>query len=176
MGEADNMDEAIIVSDLKTISDDWFNKHVVQAIPEFVETNIMFDCCHSGTAMDLPYYFDDTTGKFLRNPKAQPVSKNKHVLYLSGCADGQLAQELTWKENGVITKRGGALIFKFLEAVENGNDGDKISLKKLITFIVSGVKKNKQKPALSCSVAVNPETQFAQMFDGKPGTGFQSVA
>lgn len=75
--EADNTDEAIVPagwdgrSAKGLISDDWFNKHVVHAIPEFVETNIMFDCCHSGTMMDLPYYFDDTTGTFKLNPKAQ---------------------------------------------------------------------------------------------------------
>lgn len=178
--EADNTDEAIVPagwdgrSAAGLISDDWFNKHVVHAIPEFVETNIMFDCCHSGTMMDLPYYFDDTQGKFIRNPKAEKVGKNKRILYLSGCGDAETSKELTWKYNdGSIKKRGGALTLGFLEAVQKDGDGDKISLKKLITFLVSKVKKRDQKPKLSCSVAVKPETQFAQMFDGKPGTGFR---
>lgn len=58
--EDDGFDEALCPVDYKevgVITDDTINKHVIQPLPKGSRLTIIFDCCHSGTACDLPYVF-----------------------------------------------------------------------------------------------------------------------
>ncbi|OCK81133.1 hypothetical protein K432DRAFT_24718 [Lepidopterella palustris CBS 459.81] len=60
-GEDDDMDEAIVPSDYNTqgyIEDNWMHETLVKPLPAGVRLNAVFDCCHSGTALDLPYLYD----------------------------------------------------------------------------------------------------------------------
>jgi len=56
--EKDGFDEAIMPCDFLeagSIVDDELNELLVQRLPEGVRLTCFLDCCHSGTAMDLPY-------------------------------------------------------------------------------------------------------------------------
>lgn len=56
--EDDGYDEILIPGDYKVsgqIVDDWIYNEFVKKIPAGVHVVALVDCCHSGTAMDLPY-------------------------------------------------------------------------------------------------------------------------
>eukprot|EP01062_Namystynia_karyoxenos_P048317 TRINITY_DN3673_c0_g2_i1.p1 TRINITY_DN3673_c0_g2~~TRINITY_DN3673_c0_g2_i1.p1 ORF type:complete len:597 (+),score=160.53 TRINITY_DN3673_c0_g2_i1:109-1899(+) len=58
--EGDGYDETLIPVDFKQagqITDDEIFARLVQPLPAGVRMTAVMDCCHSGTAMDLPYIF-----------------------------------------------------------------------------------------------------------------------
>eukprot|EP00386_Alphamonas_edax_P011141 GDKI01035444.1.p1 GENE.GDKI01035444.1~~GDKI01035444.1.p1 ORF type:complete len:370 (-),score=115.02 GDKI01035444.1:55-1164(-) len=58
--EADGRDETMVPVDYKEkgqIRDDLIYDILVRALPAGVRLTVIFDCCHSGTLMDLPYVF-----------------------------------------------------------------------------------------------------------------------
>ncbi|ORX69344.1 hypothetical protein BCR32DRAFT_297422 [Anaeromyces robustus] len=60
--EVDGYDETILPVDYKTsgqIVDDEMNAIMVRPLPEGVRLTAIFDSCHSGTALDLPYIYGD---------------------------------------------------------------------------------------------------------------------
>lgn len=61
--EDDGYDETLIPVDFKSagqIVDDEIFKVLVRAMPAGVNVTVLMDCCHSGTALDLPYSVNAT--------------------------------------------------------------------------------------------------------------------
>jgi metacaspase-1 len=59
--EVDGLDETILPLDFKTagqITDDEMYDILVRGVPMGVRLTVLFDCCHSGTGLDLPYSHD----------------------------------------------------------------------------------------------------------------------
>lgn len=59
--EEDGYDETILPMDYRTagqIVDDEMHRILVKPLPAGVHFTILFDSCHSGTAMDLPYIYN----------------------------------------------------------------------------------------------------------------------
>lgn len=59
--EVDGYDETILPSDYKSagqIVDDDLNLILVKPLPAGVKLTVLFDSCHSGTALDLPYIYN----------------------------------------------------------------------------------------------------------------------
>ncbi|KAJ1982028.1 Ca(2+)-dependent cysteine protease [Dimargaris xerosporica] len=59
--EADGFDETILPVDYQTsgqILDDQLNEWMVQALPPGARLTAVFDSCHSGTVLDLPYVYN----------------------------------------------------------------------------------------------------------------------
>jgi hypothetical protein len=74
--EADGMDENIYPLDHKTagtIVDDDMHAIMVKTLPQGCRLTAIFDCCHSGSALDLPYIYS-TQGK-LKEPKCVSISR-----------------------------------------------------------------------------------------------------
>lgn len=118
--EIDGRDEGIVPLDYATnglILDDWFYANLIQRVPTGVTLYGFFDCCHSGTMVDIKYNI-----KHIVQPKIPSkqiitsyVASNWHNNYVlsiegtldvpgtififSGCLDNQLAAE-TVNENG----------------------------------------------------------------------------
>jgi len=68
--EADGYDETLIPVDFQRagqIVDDDLYKHLVKRMPAGVHVTVLMDCCHSGTALDLPYEIDATQSKMSFN-------------------------------------------------------------------------------------------------------------
>ncbi|KAJ3008255.1 Ca(2+)-dependent cysteine protease [Thoreauomyces humboldtii] len=65
--ESDGVDETICPSDFKTagqITDDVMNAIMVRPLPPGCRLTALFDCCHSGSSLDLPFtYLPDGTLK-----------------------------------------------------------------------------------------------------------------
>ena len=49
------------------IIDDDLYKHLVKRMPADVNVTVLMDCCHSGTALDLPYEINATQSKMSLN-------------------------------------------------------------------------------------------------------------
>ena len=76
----------------------------------FSRLTVIYDCCHSGTALDLPFIYDRDG-----QPKQKNYNKNSEadVILFSGCMDNQTSQEKSG--NGACTSA-------FIETVQNGGN------------------------------------------------------
>jgi hypothetical protein len=81
--ELDGRDECIYPCDGSKIIDDDLRAWLCDALPEGVTMRCVFDCCHSGSGLDLPYRCLPG-GKSIRENK-RPLSRN--VIAISGCED-----------------------------------------------------------------------------------------
>ncbi|KAG7346698.1 caspase domain containing protein [Nitzschia inconspicua] len=69
--EADGYDETMIPVDFKKagqILDDELYDHVVKRMAAGVTVTVLMDCCHSGSALDLPYEINATQSAMKLNP------------------------------------------------------------------------------------------------------------
>lgn len=91
--EVDGMDELIISSDLKTIVDDELKSLLKQFLPKNVTMFAMFDCCFSGTILDLKYQFLNGSNydQYVENSKN--VETPGTVYMISGCTDKQTSAD-----------------------------------------------------------------------------------
>lgn len=104
--EQDGYDETILPCDFLTggeIIDDEMKSRLTTQINSQSTLVGVFDCCHSGTAMDLPVqYLDQSQGPIQRiltsvNTR-EPFTKAK-VIFMSGCRDDQTSAEAPMKAN-----------------------------------------------------------------------------
>jgi len=77
--EVDGMDEVIISSDAKIITDDEMHEVLIRKIPAGCHMSVVFDCCSSGTALDLPVFPDqsiflDSPVGFVESPQIMPAT------------------------------------------------------------------------------------------------------
>merc|ERR1711964_239055 len=157
--EEDKRDEAICPTDCDDVGliwDNWLSSDFAKRLPQGTQTIMMFDCCHSGTALDLPYQYEKGW------EKTRPANPDDpFVLYLSGCSDRQLSKEANALYfdgflNGWPLKteeqRGGVLTSKFLRTAKKHCDN--APLKKYLDSIQLGFKLNWlywQSPCVSSS-------------------------
>lgn len=86
--ERDGQDEVLVPSDYRSsgfITDDWLLASFVRAMPSAVRLRAVFDCCHSGSVLDLPSGLDSVGGLYVESG-ADVV---QDVVALSGCRDSQ---------------------------------------------------------------------------------------
>lgn len=111
--ECDGLDEALVTTDPALFTDDEICEILQNINPKCV-LNMTFDCCHSGTMVDLPYMYNGSrTGvdfkKVIRSPLELPAS----VSCISACKDSQVAYE---------QNREGVLTTEFLYLLANRQD------------------------------------------------------
>merc|ERR1711964_374595 len=166
--EEDKRDEAICPTDCDDVGliwDNWLSSDFAKRLPQGTQTIMMFDCCCSGTMVDLPYQYKKGW------EKTRPANPDDpFVLYLSGCSDRQLSQEayaLTgW---GLTTEEqcGGVITSKFLRTTKKY--GDDAPLKKYLDHIQSSLKLNwwyGQSPCVSSSHRISVNQSFSNFLDG----------
>ena len=82
--EEDGMDETLVPLDYQTagqITDDELHRIIVQPLPEGCKLTCVFDCCHSGTILDLPYiYKPGQDGKGVEHTKMDFATLQKEAL------------------------------------------------------------------------------------------------
>jgi len=154
--EEDGYDEAIVPLDYKMnglIQDD----QLIEIINKTqCKTKVIFDCCHSGSGLDLYNTLIFKNKKFIN--AFEQVNKNQtnfEIYMLSGCMDNQVSMELTNKDNSV-----GALTTFFLEILSENNY--RISIGDLLIKLGSklGERKLKQTPVFSSNISINMDTLF----------------
>lgn len=104
--EVDGQDECIYSftkpSRLEPISDDVLRAELVDKLADGVILRCVLDCCHSGTGMDLPYFYYPRK-KVLRDVHEALSSKN--VVCISGCKDEQTSADafIQGRPQGALT-------------------------------------------------------------------------
>merc|ERR1711964_213498 len=145
-GEADGLSEAICPRDVMTagvITDAWLNQNFINALPK-CEAMVVFDCCHSGSALDLRYQYNRQSGQLEVSENRPARNPNGAcVLYLSGCKDDQVSLEI--RGSGLLTT-------EFLRTVRD----EDVSLQDFITRIQDACsRRSSQVPMLSCTHQIN---------------------
>lgn len=93
--EEDGMDEAIVPGDYektkRVITDDELDAYLVKPLPEGALLTAIFDCCHSGTILDLDTVEDSTSGGGKsKKDKKEKAGKKK---YKKGKSEKELKEE-----------------------------------------------------------------------------------
>lgn len=108
--EIDSMDETICPLDYEKagmITDDDIRKIMVDPLPKGVTLYCIFDCCHSGTMMDLRFKYDAKTKKLAITDTIKQA--DAFVLMISGCMDAQTSADLPPGFDKLIKESVGAL-------------------------------------------------------------------
>jgi hypothetical protein len=107
--EADGKDELLVSSDNYAIFDDELKDILDTHLQEGVKLFALFDNCHSGTILDLPYQYFKTYTKsdsdeVLVHPKYKET--NGDVVCISGCRDDQESMDayINFEYTGAMTR------------------------------------------------------------------------
>ena len=131
---------------IECITDDELRKLLVERVPQGAKCTVVFDCCHSGTCLDLRYGYkplSETQIIISENPR---YAKGKGlVVFISGCDDTQTAADTVDSKN-IPT---GALSNALLEVLKK-----ETKMKKLLWGILKELKTKgySQIPQLSSSI------------------------
>ena len=130
--ELDGQDETICPVDCDSagmIVDDELRRLLVDALPDGAILRAVFDCCHSGTLIDLRYNYR------LDEEKRETLTKNSAIsstrcdaLMLSGCLDAETSADAR-----IDGKASGALTAAFLKTIRKY--GETASCKRLLRGI-----------------------------------------
>lgn len=113
--EDDRRDEVLVPLDYEQsgmIKDDHLHAYF-SYVPPACRAVCVFDCCHSGTMLDLPLRYVATDADFEVENRASDVRAN--VVTLSGCTDTQTAADAYIQEHQAW---GGAMTTALLHALE----------------------------------------------------------
>lgn len=152
--EKDKLDEVFVSLDLDCISDDEIKLFINNNLKKNVTLFALFDCCHSGTILDLRYqYFDsENSDKASENTNVSETIGN--IIMISGCMDNQTSEEVF-----VNNKNQGAMTWAFLDTI---NKNPNLTWKDLITTMRSSLKSSKyqQIPQLSSGKKLDLNTRL----------------
>ena len=154
--EADGVDELMYVLD-GAISDDELLRHLVNPVPQGASLTCVFDCCRSGTIMDLRYNFTfDHSGSNRYSMLIDPSTARANVLCISGCRDDQSSMEAQFG-----SKPRGAMTY-FLEEVlgSMAYRVDNATLLQKLTQKLAAIGWE-QMPQLSCTYSRQIEERFS---------------
>lgn len=148
--ELDGQDEMLFpleASSIETcISDDELYNVIKNNLKSGVELFMLFDCCFSGTVVDLKYNYLVNNLETINNPN---VSETKgQVIMISGCRDDQTSADAYVNFNGKNVFSG-AMTFAFLETINTL--GTKITYKTLLENMRSILSKNNYPQIPQCS-------------------------
>ena len=88
--EQDGRDESLVPADYLDrgcIIDDYLRANFINKLPSNCTLVCIFDCCHSGTVLDLPLLWEPTKQHYAASKKCDEPQCN--VVCISGCMDTQ---------------------------------------------------------------------------------------
>lgn len=165
--ESDGKDELIVPLDYETggvITDDYLT-YYMQSLPKHVKCTAVFDCCHSGTILDLKYLYK-VNRNIIENKNFRGKAK---IVMISGCKDSQTSADVyspkkeQW--NGALTTNLLNLLSKNKYNVTNFN-----LIKQL--HIELRNQGHTQRPQICCSYKLNKKSKFIHKL-GKNSYTFQ---
>ncbi|EZG59486.1 metacaspase [Gregarina niphandrodes] len=163
--ELTGFDETIMPLDYKTaghITDDELNNVLVKDLPAGVRLVCVMDCCHSGSGLDLPYYWP-IDAHFKENIKkgAQvwtrelyPKMSDAHVILISSCQDTETAADLLIPGWGA----GGAVTLGLVTTITNASNPHQVSFYELAKTLRKFLSDRKftQSPQISTTQPFDP--------------------
>jgi uncharacterized caspase-like protein len=79
---------------IECFTDDELRVALVDKVPDGARCTVVFDCCHSGTCLDLRYgYRPISESEMVVKENARYAKSRAQVVFLSGCADDQTAAD-----------------------------------------------------------------------------------
>ncbi len=162
--EVDGKDEVIVPYDYKTsgiISDDVLNTFL-QQINQKSKCIMLFDCCHSGTILDLKYQYDKFNDRWIENINSTDLASN--IIMISGCMDSQTSADAYNLENS--RQYQGALTTSFIKTLKDS--GYTITADQLMTNIRNYLKEKgfSQIPQITCSKQFGKNCMFSKNIYG----------
>lgn len=164
--EADGMDECFIASDYKRggiITDDEFNMYF-KTFPTTTQIFCVFDCCHSGSLLDLKYSYkcNDNMNIYqtvdMRRQFGGYDDIHHNIIMLSGCEDEQTSADAY----NVMNKRTftGALTSCLIQTLKS--EDYEMSFWKLVQklHVMLKEKSFSQKPVLSSSKVITKDSKL----------------
>ena len=115
--ELDGKDELLVSIDKSGIKDDELKQIADKYLKEGVTLFVLFDCCHSGTLLDLKYRYLTTTdyNEVIINDKNTEAKGN--LFFISGSSDSQTSADAY-----INKKFQGAMTWSFLKSVNSKPD------------------------------------------------------
>jgi len=115
--ELDGNDELLVSIDHKGIIDDELKEIANQYLKEGVTLFVLFDCCHSGTLLDLKYRYLTTNdyNEVIVNDKNSETKGD--IFFISGSSDSQTSADAY-----INKKFQGAMTWSFLNSVNSKPD------------------------------------------------------
>jgi metacaspase-1 len=125
--ELDGRDECICPVDYPTagfIIDDDLNAMLLTRVPAGCRIRVVFDSCHSGSALDLPIRWVGGSKTAIENYNTKLDAKGNPVdcVFLSGCQDQQTSADAY-----INGKYSGALTYAWLQAIADADAAAKTS-------------------------------------------------
>ena len=157
--EDDGRDEVIVPLDYNKsgdISDDLL-RSMFKKVPQSCQVKCIFDCCHSGTILDLKYQY--RRGDHF-NVENQASRLPANIIMISGCRDNQTSADAY--DVNQDDKWSGAMTSSFLKVM---SDHDyEISWKNLLLDMRSFLRDNEytQVPQICSSFKLEPDNFFFQ--------------
>ncbi len=94
------------------ITDDYLKANVVNKLPRGAKLRVFFDCCFSGTMLDLPYIYKHGKFSFIENV----CEGTDDCVTISGCRDNQTSADAY-----INDKYSGALTWALLKVLNSVN-------------------------------------------------------
>lgn len=166
--ENDGRDECICPLDYSTaglITDDELRAKLVDPLPKGARLFGLFDCCHSGTILDLKYnYLFQAIGS--KDSYEMQVERRArlckaNVTLISGCLDSQTSAD-AWIDN----KAQGAMTYSFLKSYQALKEGKRsMTCQRLMKELHKKIREGHffQKPKLSTGTQV-PMNRTLEIF------------
>jgi hypothetical protein len=159
--EKDGRDELLVPLDYEKkgmISDDILSSVFNYFLPE-TKVIVLFDCCHSGSLLDLKYNYDAKTDKhYMENSRSNLTNT---ILMISGCMDNQTSADAYNLENQ--RKYSGAMTSSFLSSLKNANYN--INCLELVRSMSQYLKEKgfEQLPQMSSSKELSEDAVFSAL-------------
>ena len=154
--EKTGKDQLIVPCDLNEILDDELKNIIQLNLKKDVTLIALFDCCHSGSILDLKYQYMDSleNNKFTEN--INETETNGNVIMISGCSDIQTSADAT-----INNKNQGAMTWAFLEAFKSEQN---ITWRNLLIKMRNLLKQSnyKQIPQLTSGSFLNIDSSLNQ--------------
>lgn len=143
--EIDGKDECILALDGK-IRDDKIQKWLIDTIPTGAVLTTVFDCCYSGTFLDLTQEEPRETTSCCKSKKQKSKYNSKNVIYIGGCRDDQYSYEMREesKNRGILSY----YLYRILDKIPT------ITYNELIIELENKIrvhKSKKQIPIIDCT-------------------------
>ncbi|KAH8801276.1 peptidase C14 [Flagelloscypha sp. PMI_526] len=157
--EVDGFDEVIYPMDYQKagfIVDDLMHTILVKHLPRGCRLTALFDSCHSGTVLDLPYVYAHSgrmKGEHVRAAAREKKRTEGDVIQFSGCKDSQTSADTS--QNGVCV---GAMSYAFIGVLKRHR---RITYQEMLVKVRAVLKSQySQKPQMAASHPIDTTLRF----------------
>lgn len=135
--ESDGQDECICTcegANIDIITDNELNSIIQTKLAPDAILYIIFDCCHSGSMLDLKYTYDNKTDNWLESSIIKETNCGR-IIMMSGCVDASTSADALITDNENNKSFQGALTWALLNALETETEIGSV-YKKTLQFLI----------------------------------------